>query len=152
MATHQAEVAVRQQVSRKSDEYYGDTEQLGRLAWSIFGEKSKSQIRNLENVANSSASIADILDFIKRQTGRSRQWRHENFGQKLLERIREPLRADAEAILDAVKGRVEKHGIESDDLRRTHILLCREFVRHLSAHYSYSVGVLSRQSRGKHHE
>ena len=149
MATHQAEVAVRQLVSRKSDEYYTDTEGFGRLASTNFGEKSKSQIRNLENVANASMSIADILDFIKRQTGRSKQWQQEDFGRTLLERIREPLLADAEAIVEGVKATVEQHGFDADDLRRTHILLCREFIRHLSAHYSYKIGVSSRRTRGE---
>ena len=149
MASQHAEVAIRKHISKKSDEYYGDTAEFGRLAWENFG-KNRTQIRNLENIANSSTAMADVLDFIKKQTGKSDKWRRQDFGRKLLERIREPLLGDANAIIQLVKESVNTHGIETDDLRRTHILLCREFIRHLSAHYSYTIGMSSRKSRGKH--
>jgi hypothetical protein len=140
MASHLAEMALRKKIAAKSDGYYADTQALGDLAWHAFGERNKSQIRNLESIANAATRVADILDFIKKQTGRSRperQWRYRDFGPTLLEKFDRVLRKDSQVICESVQGEVKDAQIEDDDQRRMHILLCREFIRHVSAHYIY---------------
>ena len=140
MASDLAEMALRKKIAAKSDSYYADTQALGDLAWHAFGEGNKSQIRNLESIANAATRVADILDFIKKQTGRSRperRWRYRNFGPTLLEKFDGTLRKDSQIICESVKSEVTDAAIEADDQRRMHILLCREFIRHVSAHYLY---------------
>lgn len=151
MASHVAEIALRKKISEESDNFYGETCDLGAIASRAFKDKV-AQIRNLENIANSATRVADILDFIKRQTGRREQWREEQFGQKLLERLDSHLDEKAGKIFEDVAKKFTKqeleHGLEEDDRRRIHILLCREFIRHLSAHYLYTTG-LETQQKGR---
>lgn len=150
MANHIVEVAIRAKVSAYSDAYYEDTKHLGEIARKAFESgASKAQIRNLENVANSATRVADILDFVKRQSGRQKRWLHDQFGPQLLERLDKKLRVDAETIFSEVKYTSAKQQLgeddklQDDDCRRIHILLCREFIRHLSAHYLYTLGMHS---------
>ena len=144
MASRLAEIAIRKHIASKSDIYYETVQSLGEIAWGAFGEGRKSQIRNLENVANSASGVAEILDFVKRQTGRSRptsQWRYEDFGHELLRALDGALRKDAQSIFDEVKEAIKRHELSDDDRRRIHVLLCREFIRHLSSHYLYKTGL-----------
>lgn len=146
MASHLAETAMRKRISATSDIYYSEVQSLGSTAWHAFRDRNKSQISNLESIANSATRVADILDYVKRQTGRSRPrqlWRYQNFGENLLERLDKALRKDAQQIYEVVKGAVKDHQMEDDDQRRIHLLLCRELIRHLSAHYLYSTGLSS---------
>ena len=141
MASQIAEVALRRRISSKSDSYYASVDPLAELARSAF-PKDKSQIRNLENIANSASRFADVLDFVKRQTGRRKPWQ-KGFGEGLLEALGKPLEADAAAIFDSVRQEVGDTSLGDDDLRRIRILLSREYIRHLSASYLYRIGVAS---------
>ncbi len=148
MANHIIEVAIRAKVSAYSDNYYEDTKQLGEIAREAFSSGAgKSQIRNLENIANSASRVADILDFVKRQSGRQKSWLHKQFGPLLLEKLDDKLRAESEKIFSDVGSATTEHPfgdsekLQDDDQRRIHILLCREFIRHLSAHYLYTLGM-----------
>ena len=156
MANHIVEVAIRAKVSAYSDAYYEDTKQLGEIARGAFQKSGagKAQIRNLENIANSAARVADILDFVKRQSGRQKPWLHDQFGPRLLDKLDKKLRAEAETIFSEIKSMIAEHKLEADaklqddDCRRIHILLCREFMRHLSAHYLYTLGMDAYHARG----
>src|SRR5205085_1771795 len=146
MANHIVEVAIRTKVSKYSDSYYEDTRRLGEIAHAAFSKGAgKAQIRNLENIANSASRVADILDFVKRQTGRQKPWLRKQFGPLLLEKLDTTLRAEAETIFSEVRSAMfaqhlgESEKLQDDDQRRIHILLCREFIRHLSAHYLYAL-------------
>jgi hypothetical protein len=142
MASHLAEVAIRKGVSAASDAYYEDGRAFGEAAWHAF-QNSKAQIVGLESVANGATRVADILDFVKRQTGRCKpqqRWRYKALGENLIEKLDQKVRKDAQTIFETVKRDV-KGSLEEDDQRRTHILLCREFIRHLCAHYLYSFGL-----------
>lgn len=141
MASRHREVVIRKRISAKSDEYYDEIKALGEIASQAFGKQNKSQISNLENVANSAVRVADVLDFIKRQTGRSKpakQWSYLGFGHKLLQKLDESIRKDAQIIVKTLEPQTSSAELETDDLRRIHILLCREFIHHLSAHYHYT--------------
>ena len=142
MASQIAEIALRKQIALKSDEYFDQTKSLGETAFLAFGEHKKSQIRNLENIANSALVVADVLDFIKRQTGRlTKQWGHDDFGKNLLETIDTTLRKNAQDIHAQVMSQISDNQMFDADRRRIHLILCREFIRHLAAHYLYSVGL-----------
>jgi hypothetical protein len=144
MASQIAEIAIRKSIALKADDYYEQAKNLGEIAYRGFGENKKSQIRSLESIANSALVVADILDFIKRQTGRSaadKQWRLEDFGRKLLKDIDESLRKNAQEIADDITKSITDHQMTDADQRRIHVLLSREFIRHLSAHYLYSMSL-----------
>jgi len=147
MANHVVELALRRTVAAKSDLYYEATKEFGGLARIAFaaGASGKAQIRNLENIANSASRVSDILDFVKRQSGRQTRWLTHEFGPLLLKKLDNDLKADSEQVFKEVQTATsglttsEVGGLHEDDRRRIHILLCREFVRHLSAHYLYAL-------------
>jgi hypothetical protein len=143
MASNLAEMAIRKKISAMSDAYYFDARSFGEKAWQAFSDRNKSQINNLEGIANSATRVPDILDYIKRQTGRSKpqkSWRYQNYGEELLGILDNKLRLDAQSIYDEIKRAIKDHKMEDDDRRRIHLLLCRELIRHLSAHYLYRTG------------
>lgn len=120
---------LRREVARVSDGYYADAEKLAeRMARA--GLKT-DQVRNLENVAYSTDKVSDVLDLVKRQIGRG-QWPLD-LGEAVLKALRNR-RSEAERIAKAVDA-------ADDDLpRRAHLLLCREYVKHLAAHFVYLRG------------
>jgi hypothetical protein len=147
VASQIAEVALRRKVWAKSDSYYAAVDSLAGLAREAF-PKDKAQIRNLENTANSASKIADVLDFVKRQTGRRKKWRN-GFGEGLLAALGKPMQADAQSIVDSVSEEIDNSGLTDEDVRRTRILLCREYIRHLSASYLYRIGVTPAAATGE---
>lgn len=152
MASHLAEIAIRRKVALKSDAYYDDAKPFGEIAEQAFGKTSKSQINSLENIANSATRVADILDFIKRQTGRSKEgqrWRNDLLGKKLVDKFEQTLRRDAEELWDEISQTVPDHYLQEADQQTIHIRLCREFIRHLSAHYLYTTSI-HEAARGTH--
>lgn len=91
------------------------------------------QVRALENLACSTAMVSDLYDFIKRQIGR-RKWA-AGVGKKLLEAL-EGLRNDAGRIVQAARAQYPG-GVDDDTARHVHLMLCREYLKHVVAHYLY---------------
>lgn len=153
MASHLTQIALLKKVSLLSDDYYEDAKPLGEIAREAFGRQNKAQMSNLENIANSATRVADILDFIKRQTGRSKpgiRWLRQDFGRQLLEYLDGKLRKQAEELVGDVAAALKDPQIQTGDQQHVHILLCREFIRHLAAHYLYRLNLADRNSEESH--
>jgi hypothetical protein len=127
-------------VAIESDKFYEQTETLGDIAAQAFkdneAQKRNSQINGLKNICYSASRLSDIYDFIKRQTGRSKgeKWGFQGFGSDLLQKL--------QGLADRAKNIVENLGIVDKEeklawQRQIHILLCREYVKHLAAHFLY---------------
>lgn len=128
-------------VAIESDNFYEESEELGNIAAEAFKDKDQqkgnSQINGLKNICYSAHRLADIYDYIKRQTGRSekeKKWGFKGFGSELLQKLK--------GLGDCAQGIVEKAGIVEEEQklawqRQIHILLCREYVKHLAAHFLY---------------
>jgi hypothetical protein len=87
-----------------------------------------TQVRGLENIAYTTGKVSDILDLIKNQVGRNR-WPLE-LGRELLD-VLSQRQAEARRIAQIVNPK-------DDDLpRRTYLLLCQEFIKHVAAHFVY---------------
>jgi hypothetical protein len=104
--------------------------ELGRRARRAFLDRT--QIRNLQRVAETSNAVSTLTDYVKVQTGTLPLWRRENFGQMLLDDLDR---------LQARVGGPELAGIG------THVDLCRLYVRQLAAAYLYSIAVDATTSR-----
>lgn len=113
------------------------TKELGNTAATIFSEKHTSQVKGLENIANSALKVSDVLDYIKRQTGRAKAnegWKREHFGQTLLEYIEDNLTKRRDEVCQTLH-------IEDDAQKlEVYLLLIREFVKQLVIHYEYKAG------------
>lgn len=120
-----------------ADKFRNDAEKMGDLAKKAFpDEKNRSQMKHLENIANSALKVSDVLDYIKRQTGRSKpheKWKVGNFGSDLLDHIQRR-KGDTEDISDELD--------ISDEIDRleVNLLLIREFVKQVVIHYEYNPG------------
>lgn len=103
---------------------------LGRRARRAYLDRT--QIRNLQRVAETSASVSTLTDYIKTQTGKHPLWRRENFGPMLLDD------------LDRLQSRLDGGAHGGAD---AHGDLCRLYVRQLAASYAYSIAVDSAAPR-----
>lgn len=118
------------------DDFYGRAKTLGETASRAFGERHRSQMTSLENIANSTLKVTDVLDFIKKQFAKSKRnegWRNENFGIELQKYIEQSLQKRREEICHVLEG-VEEESVEG---QRIYLNLIREFVRQLVVHYEY---------------
>lgn len=118
------------------DDFYARAEKLGEIASRAFGERHRSQMTSLENIANSTLKVTDVLDFIKKQyakSDRNKRWKQEDFGIELKKYIEQSLRKRREEICHVLEG-VEEESIEG---QRIYLSLIREFVRQLVIHYEY---------------
>ncbi len=123
------------QVADRGD-FYTRAKTLGEIASRAFGERHRSQMTGLENIANSTLKVTDVLDFIKKQFAKSKHnegWRKEDFGIELKKYIEQSLRKRREEICHVLEN-VEE---ESVDRQRIYLRLIREFVRQLVIHYEY---------------
>lgn len=134
-----ARIMMMKEVARVADGLAEKSKSLGEKAEKCFGEKHKSQIRGLENIANSTIKVTDVKDYIKKQTGKHKEWRRHQFGTTLLGEV-EALSLKA----GEIRGKLEEDFKEHDtsflpSSREIHILLIRELVKQVSAHYLYAL-------------
>ncbi len=127
------EMEIIRAVAVKADSFYEQAREMAEGAVSaIKGGRGKSQLKNLENIANSTLKVSDVFDYIKKQVARYDEWRSNNFGVGLLRFLQENLRRDTDNLiagLEWVPDELEKQKI--------YLLLIREFVRQMMIHYEY---------------
>jgi hypothetical protein len=118
-----------------SEDFYSKAKAKGEAAHTALKNRGKSQIRNLENIANNADKVSDLLDYVKKQTARSRpnqDWRCHNFGQELVQYI--------ETGLQQTTGRLET-GLnpppDEYEHQQIRLLLLREFIRQMGTHFLY---------------
>ncbi len=125
------QMKILKQIAIKADLFREKTKDLGKIAEKAFSDKHKSQVKNLENIANSALKVSDVLDYIKRQTGRDKKWKTEGFGEKLLQEIEVFLKQTR----DNICGNLQ---ITSDEQKlEVYLLLIREFIRQIVIHYEF---------------
>lgn len=129
-------------VALRADKFYPDAEKLGRSAAVALTADKRSQITNLESIANVALKVTDIYDFIKVRTARDAQqsdakkkrgWHQEDLGPKLLAYLSRNLRDERNEICQKLQ--IDPNSAEGIHV---HLLLIREFVRQLAAQYEYA--------------
>ncbi len=132
------------EVGMQADLFREKTEYFGNIATEAFSG-SKAQMKNLENIANSALKVSDVLDYIKRQTGKSRgdeKWKTDKFGEKLLKEIKESLRKRRDMICENLQIKSDEQKLEElEELEEleVYLLLIREFVRQIVIFYEFSI-------------
>jgi len=128
---------VLKEVGIRVDKLRGNTEDLGKTAAEGFGDKHKSQMKNLETIANSALKVSDVLDYIKRQTGRAKpnqEWKYQQFGKNLLGMVEKTLKQERDSICG-------KLAIDDDfDQLEVYLLIVRECVRQIVIHFEFELG------------
>jgi hypothetical protein len=137
-------LALRREVSRASDrdELREMVEARAELL-AVALKGNMAQIRNLENIAYSTEKVSDITDYLKQQIGRSKpgeRWRHQNVGVDILTDLSSEEKFVQKQVQRIAKLLSEQYPAATDDdlPRRLRLAMCREYVRHLTAHYLYS--------------
>lgn len=127
-------VALDRAIARKSDEYDREAQKYAEQL--IATKLDKSQVRGLETLANTTDKVSDITDWLKLRVGRDSKregWAKDGIGRDLLTTL-EGLRNDARRIVD---GLAKDYATDPDLERQVHLRLCREFLKHLAAHFEY---------------
>ncbi len=151
------------EVSNQAENFYGDAVKLGDHAGYAFREsrgsstknRHRAQMTGLENVAESTLKISDVLDYIKKQTARSEQWRkklldnndpnrpqseRQPFGERLRRYLEVDLAARRDGICSDKRLNVgNKTDAERQLRRRIHLLLIRQFIRQMVVQYEYRI-------------
>ena len=141
------EMQVMLEISFETDDFYSQAAALGYHAAEALQTRHRSQLTGLENIAESTFKISDILDYIKKQTARFNHWRYtlakgENTQQGFGERLRACLENDLATRRDAICERLKVGDSLYDDKqerRRIHLLLIRQFIRSMVAAYELEI-------------
>jgi hypothetical protein len=127
-------VALDRDVARTSDGY---DKRAQEYASRLTGTRlDKTQVRGLESLACTTDKVSDITDWLKLRVGRDSswdRWAKEGIGRDLLAEL-EGLRKDAQKIVAALS---RTYSLDADQERQVHLRLCREFLKHLAAHFEY---------------
>ena len=137
------EVLFIQKISEQADTFYSEGERFGKWAKQAFPARDRSQMKGLENIANSSLKVSDVLDFIKKQTGKSesgKRWRAKNdqqqeFGKQLIAFIMGTLKNKRDLVCSLVASIAGQEAATDFELQQSYLALIREFIRQIVAHY-----------------
>ncbi|HZO72939.1 MAG TPA: hypothetical protein VFB60_12110 [Ktedonobacteraceae bacterium] len=153
--TQSNEMKVIREVDIQAENCYHDAVELGNHAAHVIGNRHRSQMTGLENVAESSFKTSDVFDYIKRQTARQSYWRQPSpegknsdvgFGERLKNYLEKELTEKRAIICDHLNiGNTTDE--ERQERRRIYLLLIRQFIRHMVIHYEYRVST----SQNSHH-
>lgn len=139
------EMKIIREVNMQAETFYEEAKTLGELAATALGKNHRSQLTGLENIAESAFKTSDIFDYVKRQTARHEEWRKGDFGKKVLAVLETELATKRRVI--CVGSNV---GEKTDEGRRIHLLLIRQFIRQMVVHYEFWVSVGEGEKNGAH--
>jgi hypothetical protein len=130
-------MVLEQAIARKSDEYDRLAQECA--ARLIATRVDKTQVRGLETLARTTDRVSDITDWLKLRVGRDSRregWAKEGIGRDLVTEL-EGLRSDARKIVNELRSKGNAFASDPDLERQVHLRLCREFIKHLAAHFEY---------------
>jgi len=127
----QQRLKLMREVAVQADQFYEDAQHFGRTA--VQSDLKKHQLKNLESIADTALKVSDVLDHIKTQTGKHKEWRQRNFGSDLLNYIHHQLMSRRNQVCGALN-------IPTDRLeaQTVYLYLIRAFLRQLIAQYEYA--------------
>src|ERR1700693_2666315 len=102
------ELIIRVNKKAGSEEFYKKSQELGILAAQAFRDEQgrerqqrhRAQMTGLENIAETTLKVTDVLDYVKKQTARQKGWQKEVGENK--ERFGEILKKEIENGLTTV--------------------------------------------------
>jgi hypothetical protein len=139
------EIKIIREVNNKAENFYKDSVSLGDHAAKAFQERHRSQMTNLETLAESALKATDIFDYIKRQTARYQNWRYMHAGNAFGERLRSYLEKDlqegplAQICIKLQIG--EKSDEDQQERRHIYLQLIRQFIRQMVIEYEYQTSL-----------
>jgi len=145
-----------------SDAFYARSQALGLLAVRAFSEehnsekqeRHRSQMTGLENIAETTGKVTDVLDYIKKQTAHQKEgqgWKKkvgakgELFGEVLKNELESGLES---YIKDVCQDFIDTTTDEGRQQRQeVYLLLIRQFIRQLVAQYEYEMSLKEEKAK-----
>ena len=156
------EMKIIREVNIQAENFYSEAVKLGDHAAYALKAQHRSQMTNLENIAESSFKATDILDYIKKQTARFSYWRQpfpedKDANTGLGERLKHYLEHHLQTTLENICGpkRLDIGNTSDEDKqerRRIYLLLIRQFIRQMTVEYEYQVNFGNTSSVNKKRE
>src|SRR5438270_4780851 len=134
------EMKIIREVNIQAENFYNAAVKLGDHAAYALKAQHRSQMTNLENIAESSFKATDILDFIKKQTARFSYWRqpfpedkdaNTGFGEKLKHYLEHQLKTTLKNVCSPNRSNIGKTtDDDKQERKRIYLLLIRHSIRH----------------------
>jgi hypothetical protein len=155
--TRLREIKIIREVNNQAENFYDKAVSLGDHAAKAFKDKHRSQMTNLETLAESALKTTDIFDYIKRQTARDEHWRrsHNPTEGMLGERLRAYLTDNLKKTRDEVCDKLQiGEQSENDQQTRRHIYLqlIRQFIRQMVIEYEYQTSRMQQKQNGNNNQ
>ena len=159
----QKEMQIILEVNIQAEDFYEDAISLGDHAAYALGKKHRAQMTGLESIAESAFKASDVLDYVKRQTGRFPYWQQraldnasfkntsedKPFGERLKHHLEQDLAQKCGRIFERLKINGKTLNEDERSVRRhIYLLLIRQFVRQMVIQYEYRVGFEDLQGEG----
>ena len=151
------EMKIIREVHIQAENFYNDAVKLGDHAAFVLRAQHRSQMTNLENIAESAFKTTDIFDYIKKQTARLVQWRQPfpddkdgnvGFGERLKRYLEENLQTKLETVCSPNRLNIgDTTDEDKQERRRIYLLLIRQFIREMVVEYEYQVSLGSASRR-----
>ena len=145
------------EVNHQAENFYEDAILLGDHAAYALTIRHRSQMTGLENIAECALKASDVLDYVKRQTARFAYWRQDfpngeaskgSFGERLRTYLEEELAKKRDVICRERLKIGDKTDEHRQIRRRVYLLLMRQFLRNMIAHYEYRVSFSETPKKG----
>ncbi len=145
------EMKIIREVSDQAENFYEDAVGLGDHAADALKAQHRSQMTELENIADSALKSSDIFDYIKKQSARFHYWRQAFAGHSdarigFGERLKTYLEKDMTKKLAAICERLDIGNSSDEDKqkrRRIYLMLIRQFIHQMVAEYEYQTSPAS---------
>jgi hypothetical protein len=153
------ELIIRVNKQAGSEEFYKKSQDLGMLAAQSLGEEQgrerqqrhRAQMTGLENIAETTLKVTDILDYIKKQTARQKGWQKEvgangeRFGESLKKYIESGLETFVNNVCYGLIDRTTDEG--KQERQEAYLQLVRQLIRQLVVRYEYQVSQVEERVR-----
>jgi len=141
------EMKIIREVSDQAENFYDDAVKLGDHAADALKAAHRSQMTELENIAESALKSSDIFDYIKKQSARFHYWRQAFAGHSdtkigFGERLKTYLEKDMAEKLATICKRLDIGNSSDEDKqkrRRIYLMLIRQFIHQMVAEYEYQI-------------
>lgn len=135
--------------------FYDKSQELGMLAVKSFQEQRsgtkknqhRAQMTSLENIAETTLKVSDVLDYIKKQTAHQDGWKNEYEGKRFGESLKNYIEHDLDNIRNDVCRNVGigyMTDIDKRDRQQVYLHLIRQLIRQIVVQYEYEVSELER--------
>ena len=150
------EMKIMREVSDQAENFYDDAIGLGDHAANALEARHRSQMTELENIADSALKRSDIFDYIKKQSARFPYWRKAfaeyrgdpkiGFGERLKNYLEKDMAQKLATICDPDHLNIgDSSNEDKQKRRRIYLMLIRQFIHQMVAEYEYQTSLAAKK-------